>query len=58
MATYEERFDMLPPDEQEKVVRILEAVGVGKSSIQSDYKLSDAATQLVIDIIKNKVLRV
>jgi len=55
---YEDRFNALPQDEQEKVVRILEAVGMGKSSIQSDYKLSDTATQLVIDIIKNKVLRV
>lgn len=55
---YKERFNKLPPNDQEKVVRILESIGVGTVSYSSDYKLSNDATQLVIEIIQDKVLRV
>ena len=55
---YKERFEKLDIDEKDKVVRILESAGIGQVSDSSDYKLSNDAKQLVIDIIRAKVLRV
>jgi hypothetical protein len=55
---YKKRFEKLSIVEKEKVVRILESVGIGQISEPSDYELSNDATQLVIDIIRAKVLRV
>jgi hypothetical protein len=55
---YTERFSKLPKSEQEKVVRILEAIGQDNISNDSDYVLSDDSVKLVIDIIREKVLKV
>jgi hypothetical protein len=55
---YINRFSALPKDEQGKVLRIIEAVGKGTTANDSDYELSDDSRKLVIDIIREKVLKV
>lgn len=56
MNDYKARFKKLSSTEQEKVTRIVEAIAVNKVANNSDYKLSTDAKDLVIDIIKDKIL--